>query len=597
MPIPDSPTKKRSHDDGPARKRQRVAEVSVAAAFAPNLLDGPTRSGLAKKFAESKPYLHCVINKLVDDTLLRKVREEITTALHFTVKETDIYKVAFKSCMQFIYACSLHSQQVFQTGDLANLDGLPEEELAQLQSLFRLRNSLYSAEFRKFLQDVTGCGSLSGTKTDMSINTYMKGCHLINHDDVIGTRRVSYILYLTDPDQPWDPKDGGALELYPVVKKGTPDVAPTVTIPPQWNQFAFFTVQPGHSFHSVEEVVADKPRLSISGWFHVPQEGEPGFDEERDWVDATPSLLQLQAEADDALPFIPYDESLEAESAVALSEDDLNALKDYINPLYLNINTLRQIQERFLDESSIQLVDFLHPDFAKRIEHATQTADKTDGMTTPTIPPHGSGLRGQWHVQGPPHKHRYLVLDTSAKSPEEEETSTLFKTLHTLFSSPSFRTLLKTLTHLHPTHHRGLARRFRPGLDYTLATSSGTRQILDATLCLATHTSPSDSDLWASDEVGGYDCYMNPHDGEEDPAVYKGSSEEDGEEDGALLTVSAGWNVLNLVLRDEGLLNFIKYVSAGAPGSRWDVAFEYEVEEGEEESGGEGGEEEDGADE
>lgn len=36
-------------------------------------------------------------------------------------------------------------------------------------------------------------------------------------------------------------------------------------------QFAFFEVQPGHSFHSVEEVVVGTPedgiqRLSISGW-------------------------------------------------------------------------------------------------------------------------------------------------------------------------------------------------------------------------------------------------------------------------------------------------------------------------------------------
>ena len=32
---------------------------------------------------------------------------------------------------------------------------------------------------------------------------------------------------------------------------------------------ALFTVQPGRSFHSVQEVyTADKPRLSISGWFH-----------------------------------------------------------------------------------------------------------------------------------------------------------------------------------------------------------------------------------------------------------------------------------------------------------------------------------------
>lgn len=106
---------------------------------------------------------------------------------------------------------------------------------------------------------------------------------------------MSYILYLTDPDARWDPKDGGALELYPVLEKGTPAVSPSVAIPPQWNQFAMFTVQPGHSFHSVEEVVAkDKSRLSISGWFHLPQQGEEGYVEEKEDGDAPSSLEQLQ---------------------------------------------------------------------------------------------------------------------------------------------------------------------------------------------------------------------------------------------------------------------------------------------------------------
>ena len=44
----------------------------------------------------------------------------------------------------------------------------------------------------------------------------MIGCHLLCHDDVIGTRRVSYIIYLTDPDDEWEERDGGALELYPI---------------------------------------------------------------------------------------------------------------------------------------------------------------------------------------------------------------------------------------------------------------------------------------------------------------------------------------------------------------------------------------------
>ena len=137
------------------------------------------------------------------------------------------------------------------------------------------------------MRAVTGCGPISGSKQDMSVNTYKKGCYLLNHDDVIGTRRVSYILYMPLPyGKPWKPEYGGALELYPVVQ-GTaePQPTPTRSVPPSWNQFIFFEVQPGRSHHSVEEVVVDegpegRQRLSISGWFHAAQPGEPGYVEE-----------------------------------------------------------------------------------------------------------------------------------------------------------------------------------------------------------------------------------------------------------------------------------------------------------------------------
>ena len=38
-------------------------------------------------------------------------------------------------------------------------------------------------------------------------------------------------------------------------------------------------------------------------------------------------------------------------------------------------------------------------------------------------------------------------------------------------------------------------------------------------------------------------------------------------------------NTLNLVMRDEGTIKFVKYVSGQAPSSRWDVATVYEVDE------------------
>lgn len=89
---------------------------------------------------------------------------------------------------------------------MTNLSGLPESELALLPTLLSLRDALYSQTFRSFLQSVTGCGPLSGIKTDMSCAEYSEGCYLLNHDDVIGTRRISFILYLVLDEPAWQPE-------------------------------------------------------------------------------------------------------------------------------------------------------------------------------------------------------------------------------------------------------------------------------------------------------------------------------------------------------------------------------------------------------
>ena len=44
--------------------------------------------------------------------------------------------------------------QVYQTGDLANIDGLEPELAAKLPTLLEVRNAVYSQEFRSFVEDV-----------------------------------------------------------------------------------------------------------------------------------------------------------------------------------------------------------------------------------------------------------------------------------------------------------------------------------------------------------------------------------------------------------------------------------------------------------
>lgn len=87
------------------------------------------------------------------------------------------------------------SCQVYQTGDLANMDGLPEESKRLLPSLFAIRDGLYSLEFRRLVQSLTGSGPLSGEQIDLSANAFGHTGHLLCHDDVIGTRKVCFTIY------------------------------------------------------------------------------------------------------------------------------------------------------------------------------------------------------------------------------------------------------------------------------------------------------------------------------------------------------------------------------------------------------------------
>ncbi|KAJ2988358.1 hypothetical protein NUW54_g9139 [Trametes sanguinea] len=305
------------------------------------------RLKLHTEYDGSNPFKHVVVDKLFQDDLLQRVKDEALSELSFSEKETDIYKV-------------------YQTGDLASLNYLDEQQIALLPSLLTLRDALYSPMFRNFLRAVTGCGPLSGTKQDMSIVSYRKGCHLLNHDDVIGTRRVSYILYMPLPHyQGWQREWGGALELYPV-KPGSdgmpePEAVPSKSIPPVWNQFVFFEVQPGHSFHSVEEVVVGesedgRQRLSISGWFHAAQPGEEGYQPEPQ-PELKSSREQLASTQTD---FKSYPENIEPPLPTEpLSEEHVSFLSEFLNPVYLQARTMKALASRFVDESSLELHSFL----------------------------------------------------------------------------------------------------------------------------------------------------------------------------------------------------------------------------------------------
>ncbi|WVQ94242.1 hypothetical protein IAU59_001320 [Kwoniella sp. CBS 9459] len=664
-----------------------------------------------EKYVQASPFQYAAINGLLSDELLEGVVEESwrygnrgEEGSHpgwgWEQKETDIYKI-------------------HQTPDLSSLDPehLPEETLAALPLTTRLKNALYSQEFRDLVRQVTGCGPLSGKVKDLSAGLYTQGSHLLLHDDSISTRLISYILYLPSSplDAPkadveltpsadgkflkgWDPKWGGALELFPVVDGkdvGPPDVKRCGKVDVKWGQIIFFEVQPGRSYHSVEEVIVGdgRQRLGVSGWFHRPCEGEEGYvplDKEKTLKELS-SLAQITAAPN--VPFTPYT----AEPPTGLKPSDLSFLSKFLSPSYLTVPTLEKLSGQFAEASEIVLHNFLHPELAAKLKAETEGSDKRDYPNN-LIPAQDLGEGDGWIIQGPSSKHRFLNLTSTSTA-----TPTIQAVHEELFPSPAFRAWLTVVSSLAPVGYRTEARRFRKGLDYTLANGephNGEARLdvsLGATWWADVPAGSDEEDNLV--ENGGWECYLAAPDEGEDPAVYQsahakkaaqledegenntanggveavlnadeeddhhkqvkvkpsshkeqpgvhpieaatatysngsssnlhpqvhahasnghgdnkkngaaggpsisiggqelefdpdqfspsdfdsdsegeGGDDEDDDDDGPLLTQPVSFNKLMIVLRDPGVMKFVKYLGAGAGGSRWDVNGEWEV--------------------
>ncbi|KAL3421218.1 pkhd-type hydroxylase tpa1 [Phlyctema vagabunda] len=614
-----------SNGKGGLKKRAKtvISPEETKKAFRKGLFAPEVLSKYTTGYADSTPYKHSVIHELIDDSLLRSVRDEIRENVHFTPKETDIYKI-------------------HQSGDLANLDGLDDAALEKLPSLLRLRDSLYSSEFRKYVATITASGELSGKKTDMAINVYTPGCHLLCHDDVIGSRRVSYILYLTDPDIPWKAEWGGALRLFPTnsykeangetTKTPTPD--PTKVIPPAWNQLSFFAVQPGESFHDVEEVYhaatkkqlekdGGRIRMAISGWYHIPQAGEEGYikgAEEK--LAAKSSLMQLQGNPDHYDFPQPKLVTVEAPSEPtedkALEEGDIDFLLKYMAPTYLTPDTMDQVNEHFLEESSVTLDTLLSKKYSEKVRSYIEAQEKI------TLPSSSTEIEmGSWKVARPPHKHRFLYLQPTAATPDaSKELNPIQELLEVFLPSSQFQKWLSIATECEIENYDLLARRFRKGSDYALATSHDGKAKLEVSLGLTPtpgwgadeedeeeeeeevqekkskkgkgkKAEPVKVEEEDSDDVGGHEAYIAADDDPADAAIYKASTGE--EDDNVLFTMPASWNKMSIVLRDSGVLKFVKYVSGNAKGDRWDVGGSFGVQDLEDDDDDDDDDEEGGA--
>ncbi|MBS3123363.1 2OG-Fe(II) oxygenase [Candidatus Woesearchaeota archaeon] len=183
------------------------------------------------KFKLAQPYSFLELPNFFKKEKIKLIEQAILT-INFEKKETDLFSF-------------------YQTIDLVSVKD---------NVLRTFHQFISSNEFVSYLHLLSGL-KLKPKVIDMSGTKYLAKNYLLPHDDKLEGRALAYFLYLSNLNI----KDGGKLDLYG--KNKDRKIAVINSIIPRKNTFAFFQVS-NNSFHQVEEVVSNKERLAISGWFH-----------------------------------------------------------------------------------------------------------------------------------------------------------------------------------------------------------------------------------------------------------------------------------------------------------------------------------------
>eukprot|EP00941_MAST-03F_sp_MAST-3F-sp1_P004599 g4599.t1 len=208
-------------------------------------------------------------------------------------------------------------------------------------------------------------------------------------------------------------------------------------------------------------------------------------------------------------------------------------LSQYINPIYLDKENISNIRDGFVKHSSHMLRDFLRKD---KLDNLVEKIRGSTDFERVAFPQH------QWYYR------------------------TKLEEWKRFFLSKEFGKWLESVTTLKIEKGSSEARKFKKG-NYTLIDDEdfNNQTTLDVVLNLS-------EGEWG-ENTGGFMTYL--------------AEEEE------LLTVPCDEiNSLCIVLRDEGVGRFVKYLNGTAPSDRIDIVGVYEFEEDEDENEEEDGEEE-----
>jgi prolyl 3-hydroxylase /prolyl 3,4-dihydroxylase len=213
-----------------------------------------------------------------------------------------------------------------------------------------------------------------------------------------------------------------------------------------------------------------------------------------------------------------------------LTAADKKLLSEWINPVYLGRAAERRMVAQWEASSCIELRSFLREDREAAMLDAVRREDAAAAVGGGAVPARDAGVAEAWEAVGPPHKQRFLQANASAgalhatappaaQDPHASAAMQMRAVVAHLFRSAAFAKWLARVTDLGVTSLRCILRRFRPGLDYTVATGAAHDSpphitpaspppLLDATLCFVDDDGEEKATAWASDDVGGFQCYI-----------------------------------------------------------------------------------------
>jgi len=174
---------------------------------------------LKRRYQQGKPYPHFALPSFLHHLKARKLFKHLIQQT-FHPKVSDLY--AFS-----------------QTNDLTQHEAF--------QDFHQFLEALLP-----WMSEITGHEL---TKVDLHGTLYEDTDVLLPHDDTLDERKVAYLLYLSTMDD----EDGGKLALFK-------DNQVKTRIQPIFNLFCCFDVTKD-SVHAVEEILQDKKRYALGGWF------------------------------------------------------------------------------------------------------------------------------------------------------------------------------------------------------------------------------------------------------------------------------------------------------------------------------------------